>query len=111
MGEQHDRGGGRQAALHLFNLRSGLVLLVTYFFHPLDALPIKMFNHGNMRHGRSRRGAVPMLLIRRAADHVSWPNFFDRASPALYEAAASRHDQGLAERVSVPRSPRAGLEC
>jgi hypothetical protein len=37
-----------------------------------------------VRHGCGRRGAVPMLLTRRAPDHVTRPHFLDRASPALY---------------------------
>src|SRR5207237_4555403 len=38
------------------------------------------------------------------------PNFLDRASPALCHAAAGCHDQGLAQRMSVPCCPSAGLE-
>jgi hypothetical protein len=37
-------------------------------------------------------------------------NLPDRASPALHEAASSRHDQGLAQRMGVPCRPRAQLE-
>jgi hypothetical protein len=48
-----------------------------------------------------------MLLIRREPDHVTGPNLLNRASLALRQAAASRYDQGLAQRVGVPCSPRA----
>src|SRR6266567_1722112 len=51
-----------------------------------------------------------MLLTRRAPDHVAGADFFDWASPALNQAAASRDDQGLTQRVRVPRRPGAGLE-
>ncbi len=63
-----------------------------------------------MRHRRGWRSTVPMLLARREPDHVARPNFLDRAAPALHPAAASRHDQGLAQRVGVPCCPSAGLE-
>ncbi len=51
-----------------------------------------------------------MLLTGWEPDHVTGPDLLDRSSPALREAAASRHDQGLAERVSVPCCPSARLE-
>src|SRR2546426_890059 len=52
-----------------------------------------------------------MLLTRRAPDHVTRPNFLDRASPTLYQAAARCHDQGLAQRMDVPGCPGSRLEC
>ena len=52
-----------------------------------------------------------MFLARRYPDNITRPNFLDKASPALHKAAAGRHDQYLAERVSVPCSAGAGLEC
>jgi hypothetical protein len=60
-----------------------------------------------VRHSRGGRHAVPMLLIRREPDQVTGPNLLNRASPALRQAAASRYDQGLAQRMGVPCSPRA----
>src|SRR5271166_1877254 len=53
---------------------------------------------------------APMLLTRREPDHVTGPDLLDGATPALCEAAASRHDQGLAQWVGVPCCPSAGLE-
>jgi hypothetical protein len=44
------------------------------------------------------------------ADTSRLPDLLDRAAPALGEAATGRHDQGLAERVGVPRRPGARLE-
>jgi len=61
-----------------------------------------MFDNGNVRHGRGGPGTVPVLFIGRASDRVSWPNFLDRAAPALHQAAARCHDQRLAERLDVP---------
>ena len=91
-------------------VRSSAVLFVTDLFHPIDNFPVELFLNGDVRHGRSWRGAVPMFLTRREPDHVTGPNFLDRASPSLYEAAARRHDQYRTERVRVPCRPGAGLE-
>src|SRR6266496_4491803 len=90
--------------------RSGQVLFVADLFHPVDGLAVEPFLNGEVRHGRGWRGAVPMSLTRLEPDHVTRPNFLDRTTPALDPAAASRHDQGLAQRVAVPCCPSAGLE-
>jgi hypothetical protein len=91
-------------------IRSGLVLFVADLFHPVGGLAVELFLNGDVRHGRSWRGAVPMFLTRREPDYITRPNVLDRTTPALYPAAASRHDQGLAQRVAVPCCPSAGLE-
>src|SRR3989442_5035119 len=78
------------------------VLFVADFFHPVDGLTVEPFLNGDVRHRRGCRSAVPMLLTRRKPDHVPRPNLIDWASPALCPAAASRHDQRLAERMRVP---------
>ncbi|WP_242728596.1 hypothetical protein [Microcoleus vaginatus] len=44
------------------------------------------------------------------ADRVPWPNLLDRAARALSKSAASRHAQGLSQRVSVPGCPSTRLE-
>src|SRR3989440_12548659 len=90
--------------------RSGLVLFVADLFHPVGGLAVETFLNGDMRHGRGWRGTVPMFLTWLEPDHVPWPNDLDRTTPALYPAAAIRHDQGLAQRVAVPGCPSAGLE-
>src|ERR1700693_873600 len=56
------------------------------------------------------RRSVPMLLSRREPDHVTWPDFLDRSAPALRPAATGGHDEGLAQRMSVPGGTRARLE-
>src|SRR6266566_42912 len=94
----------------MFPPRSGLVLFVADLFHPVGGLAVETFLNGDMRHGRGWRGAVPVFLTRLEPDHVTRPNFLDRTTPALYPAAASRHDQGLAQGVAVPCGPSAGLE-
>src|SRR2546430_17462027 len=85
------------------------ILFVADLFHPVDGLAVELFLNGDVRHGRGCRGAVPMFLTRREPDHVPWPNFLDWTTPALYPAAARRHEQGLAQRVAVPCCPSAWL--
>src|SRR5437870_9267087 len=60
-----------------------LVLFIADLFHPVDGFAVEPFHNRDVRHGRSWRGAVPMLLTRRAPDHVARPNLLDRPSPAL----------------------------
>ena len=57
-----------------------------------------------------RCGSVPVLLAGRKPDHVARPDLLDRPAPALRPAAARRDEQGLAERMRMPRSPRTRLE-
>src|SRR6266487_2781058 len=86
-----------------FGPSPGLILLVANLLHPVDGLAVEPLLNGNVRHGGGCRGAVPVLLARREPDHVARPDFLDRAAPALRQAAAGGHDQGLAQRVGVPR--------
>src|SRR5712691_618590 len=79
------------------SLLSRLVLFVDDLLHPVGGFAVKSFLNGNMRHGRSWRGTVPMFLARREPDHIPWPNFLNRPSPALDPATASSHDQGLTQ--------------
>jgi hypothetical protein len=58
----------------------GLVLFVADLFHPVNRFAVELFLNGDVRHRRRRRGAMPMLLARRELDHVTGPNFFDRAT-------------------------------
>src|SRR2546425_10846071 len=82
-------------------LRSSFVASVADLLHPVHGLATELFLNGDVRHGSGHRGAVPMLLTRRNPDHVTGPNLLERPSPAPREAAANRHDQGLAQRVRV----------
>jgi hypothetical protein len=85
-------------------------LFVADLFHPVNHLAVEIFLNGDVRHGRGRRGAMPMLFARRKPDHVARPDFFNRAALALRPAATRRHDQGLAQRMRVPRGSGAGLK-
>src|SRR6476661_9881543 len=89
---------------------SGLVLLVTHVFHPVNHLAVFLFLDGDVRHGRRRCCSVPVLLSGREPDHVTGANFLNRAAPTLRAAAAGRHDEGLSEWMRVPCSPRARLK-
>src|SRR5262249_8940043 len=92
-------------------LTSAAVLFVTDLFHPVNRLTVKLLLDGDMCHGCGGRGAMPMLLTGRDPDYVARLDFFNRSAPALHSAACRDHDQGLAQRVGVPGSPSARLEC
>ena len=53
---------------------------------------------------------MPVLLARRAPDHVARADLPHRPAPTLDEAAAGRDDQRLSEWMGVPGAPRARLE-
>ena len=86
------------------------VLLVADRLYPIRRFAVELFLNGDVRHRGRRCGAVPMLFTGRERDHVAGPNLLDRASPALREPRARRHDQRLAQWMGVPRGPGAGLE-
>src|SRR5260221_11659103 len=91
----------------LRQIHRGLVLLVADLLHPVHDLAVELFLNGDMGHGRGRRCAMPMLLARRARDHVTRTNHPDRTAPALDQPAARRDDQSLTQRVGVPCAARA----
>jgi len=88
-----------------------VVFVVSDLLQPLDRFPVKLFDDCDMRHGGRGSRAVPVFLTGRTPDHVARMNFLDRTSPALYDAAAGRHDQRLPEWMNVPRCTSARLEC
>lgn len=51
-----------------------------------------------------------MLLAWLEPDHIAWSNGLNRAALPRHEARARRDDEGLPERVGVPRRAGAGLE-
>jgi len=87
-----------------------LILFVADLFHPVDNLTVELFLNGDVRHGRGRRGSMPVLLTRRKPDHITRTDFLDRPAPTLRPAATGGYDQGLTERMRMPRRPRARLE-
>src|ERR1700716_4084221 len=86
------------------------VLFIADLFHPVHGLPIEPFLNGDVRHGRCRQRAMPMLFTWGEPDHVTGSNLLDRATPALGASAARGHDECLTERVRVPCRPSARLE-
>ena len=86
------------------------ILLVADLFQPIDHLTVELLLDGDMRHGRGRRGPVPMPHAWREPDHVTRTNLLDRAAFLLDPAAAGRDDEGLPQRVGMPRRPGAGFE-
>src|SRR5216684_7620907 len=91
-------------------LRSAAVLLVADLFHPVDVLAVERFRNSDMRHRGRRCRAVPVLLAGWKPDDVAGTDFFDRSALALHPAKARRDDEGLTERMGVPRGAGAGLE-
>lgn len=77
-------------------------MFVADLLHPVNSLAVETFLNGNVRHGGSWAGPVPVFLTRLEPDHVARSNFLDRATPALRATEALRHNQGLAQRVSMP---------
>src|SRR6266704_3185698 len=90
--------------------RSAAVLLVADLFLPVDVVAVERFRNGDMRHRGRRCGAVPVLLAGWKPDDIAGTDFFDRSALALRPAKAGRDDEGLTERMGVPRGAGAGLE-
>src|SRR3954454_6489169 len=86
------------------------VLLVGNVFEPIHRLAIELLLHGDVRHRRGRRRAMPVLFAGGKPHNVSGANLFNRSAPALNTAGPGCHDQRLAERMGVPRGARAWLE-
>ena len=113
--EERRRGRGRVQTSefrlrdHFKGLRSPAVLVVADLFHPIDRLAVELFLNGNVRHGRGWRGAMPMLLARREPDHVTRPDFLDRAAPALHpdRSQPSRSASGPADGCAMRFERRA----
>jgi len=87
------------------------ILLAAYLLHPVHDLAVELFLNGDVRHGRCRRCPVPVLLAWREPDHIAGPDELDRSAFALSPATSCCDDESLSERMRVPRSPRARLEC
>src|SRR5215469_13105290 len=94
----------------LFGARRSLVLLVADSLEPVNELPIELFLDRDVRHGGRGRGAVPVLLSRRAPDDIARSDDPDRTAPALHQATSGGDDQCLAEWMRMPVAARARLE-
>src|ERR1019366_3120323 len=89
---------------------AGEVLLVGDVLHPLDELAVKSLLDGDVRHCRCRCGAMPVLVVRWAPDHVARADFDDRLALALRPTASGGDDQSLTQRVCVPGGACARLK-
>jgi hypothetical protein len=85
-------------------------LLVCDLLHPVHDLAVKAFLDSDMGHARWGRCAVPVLLVGREPDHVTWPDLLDRTALTLDPAAARRDDQRLTQRMRMPRGAGAWFE-
>src|SRR5438067_11493587 len=81
------------------------VLLLADLLHPVHDLAVELFLDRDLRHGGRRRGAVPVLLVRRTPHDV--PGADDMHGPALarHVAAAGRAAHAVAERIRLPVPP------
>ena len=79
-------------------------------FHPVNRLAIEPLLNGDVRHGGSWCGPMPVFLPRLEPDHIPLTNVFNRASPALCPAKALRHNQRLAQWMGMPGGPSTWLE-
>ncbi|OAJ65883.1 hypothetical protein A6V37_13040 [Paraburkholderia ginsengiterrae] len=89
----------------LIATRPDLIFLVGNLLHPNDAHAIQSFLNSDVGHGGSSGCSVPMLLTRRAPDHVASTNFDDGFTFALSPSTACGDDKRLPERMSMPGAP------
>src|SRR5580693_5879033 len=61
---------------------SAVILFVADLFLPVNHFAVECLLNRNVRHGRRRRSAMPMLLARRKPNHVAGTDFFNRATLA-----------------------------
>ena len=87
-----------------------VILLVRDLFHPVNNFSVERFLNSGMCHRDSRASAMPVLLIRFEPDHITWSDFFNRASPFLNPAGARRDDERLTEGMGMPHRARSGLK-
>jgi hypothetical protein len=102
-GRALSRGGGSRVPSGI----SSAVLLVADLLHPLDILSVEIFLNGDVRHARRGRRSMPVFLTGRDPHHIAVADFLCWTTPLLNPTGASRHDQGLTQRVGVARRPRA----
>jgi hypothetical protein len=91
-------------------LRTGELFVPRQSLDRVD-LTVEVFLNRAVRHGCCRAGAVPVLFAGRNLDHVARTNLLNCTTPTLYPAAPGGDDDSLTERMRVPRSPCARLEC
>src|SRR3569833_1560512 len=94
-----------------FGPRSGgLIFLIADLLHPVNDLAVECFLNSNLSHGCGRRGAMPVFLAGRAADHIARPDHDRGFTPTLCDPHACSDDERLPEGMRVPGAPGAGFE-
>src|SRR5256885_4971742 len=73
-------------------------------------LAVELLLDGEMGHRIGWRCSVPVLDAGRCPHHVPRPDLLERTAPPLHATDPRRHDQGLTERMRVPRAPSERLE-
>src|SRR5918911_5166765 len=96
--------------LLLLSIRSGLIFLVADMFHPVSGFAVGLLHNRDVCHASGRGGAMPMFFSGCKPNHIPRSDLADRAAPALRLSAASGHDQGLPQRMTMPGRPSTGLE-
>ena len=100
-------GTWRRRAPHWYLL---LVLRVADVLHPIDGPAVEPFLDSGVRHRRSRRGAVPMLLTRRDPDHVARSDLLETASSCVVTICRGRLRYSRGRRPDEIRNQR-DLTC
>jgi len=83
-----------------------VVLLVRHLLHPDHIFSIKRFLDRDVGHRRGGARAVPVFMAGRAPDDVARADFDNRFTLALRPAAPCSDNEGLAQRVCMPRTSR-----
>src|SRR2546430_3368847 len=96
--------------LSTLNISTSFVLFVAGLFHPVDRFAVERLLNGDVSHCGGRRGAMPMLFVRRKPDNIARPDFLDLAAPTLSPTEAGRDDQRLPERMCMPGRASTRLE-
>src|ERR1700721_3687432 len=86
------------------------VLLVAHLLQPFNRLAVQPLLNSNVRHRRLRRCPMPMFLSRLKPDHIAGVDLFNRTIPTLHPSTPAGHNQSLAQRMRMPRRPRAWLK-
>src|SRR5260370_16126261 len=86
------------------------ILRVAHLLHPIDRTAVERLLNRDMAHRGGTGRAVPMFFAGLEPDHVARTDLLDRAALALRPAEPGSDDQGLAERMGVPRGGRSRFE-
>lgn len=86
------------------------ILVVADLFHPVHILAVKLFLKGGVRHSCRGCSSVPVFHSWRNLNHITGSDFLNWSAPLLDISRASRHNQGLPQRMGMPCGPRTRLK-